>query len=101
MAKGYWVASVEIHDPEGYKAFVAANTAALAKFGGRFLVRGGAGETVEGKFRGHVVVIEFADHATALACYRSPEYAHALALRTAASAADFMIIEGYDGPQPG
>ena len=43
--------------------------------GARFLVRGGAGEAVEGKFRGRVVVIEFPDHAAALACYRSPEYA--------------------------
>ena len=101
MAKGYWVASVDVHDPEAYKAYVAANAVPFAKYGARFLVRGGAGEAVEGKFRGRVVVIEFPDHAAALACYRSPEYAHALALRTAASTADIMIIEGYEGPQPG
>ena len=101
MAKGYWVASVDVHDPEAYKAYVAANAVPFAKYGARFLVRGGAGEAVEGKFRARVVVIEFPDHAAALACYRSPEYAQALALRTAASEADLLIIEGYDGPQPG
>ena len=61
----------------------------------------GASETVEGAFRSRVVVIEFADHATALACYRSPEYQAALKLRTGASTADVILIEGYDGPQPG
>ena len=101
MAKGYWVASVDVHDAEAYKAYVAANAVPFAKYGAQFLVRGGAGEAVEGKFRARVVVIEFPDHAAALACYRSPEYAQALALRTAASTADIMIIEGYDGPQPG
>jgi len=101
MAKGYWIASVDVHDPEAYKAYVAANAVPFAKYGARFLVRGGTSETVEGAFRSRVVVIEFADHATALACYRSPEYQAALKLRTGASTADVILIEGYAGPQPG
>ncbi len=101
MAKGYWIASVDVHDPDAYKAYVAANAVPFAKYGARFLVRGGTSETVEGAFRSRVVVIEFADHATALACYRSPEYQAALKLRTGASTADVILIEGYDGPQPG
>jgi uncharacterized protein (DUF1330 family) len=46
------------------------------------------------------VVIEFDSYATALACYESPEYAAAIALRTGASEGDVVVVEGYDGPQP-
>jgi uncharacterized protein (DUF1330 family) len=46
-------------------------------------------------------VLEFADYETAKACYDSPEYKAAAAVRDEASKADIMIIEGYDGPQPG
>ena len=100
MPKGYWIVRLDVSDPEGYKAYVAANAAAFAKYGARFLVRGGKFERVEGDSRARNVVIEFPDHATALACYRSPEYAKALALRQGKAVADLIIIEGYDGPQP-
>jgi uncharacterized protein (DUF1330 family) len=101
MPKGYWIARVDVHDPEAYKAYVAANATAFAKFGARFIVRGGRSEAPEGNARSRNVVIEFKDYDTALACYRSPEYAVAKALREPASVADLLIIEGYDGPQPG
>lgn len=101
MAKGYWIAHVDVTDPEAYKDYVAANAAAFTKYAARFLVRGGDFETVEGAARARNVVIEFPDYAAALACYRSPEYQHAKALRSAASDGDVIIIEGYDGPQPG
>jgi len=100
MAKGYWIAHVDVSDAEGYKAYVSANAAAFAKFGGRFLVRGGRSEVKEGAPRSRHVVIEFADYATALACYESQEYRRARALRQAASTGDLVVLEGYDGPQP-
>jgi uncharacterized protein (DUF1330 family) len=100
MAKGYWVANVDITDPEGYKAYVAANAEPLRKYGARFLIRGGKSECVEGKLRSRLVVIEFADFATALECYRSPEYGKARKLRIGKSQADVVVIEGYDGVQP-
>ena len=100
MAKGYWIVRVDMADPEAYKAYIAANAEALRKFGARFLVRGGTHETVEGASRARNVVIEFKDYATALACYRSPEYAAAKAVRLGAGTGDFIVIEGYDGPQP-
>ena len=77
MAKGYWIARIDVSDPEGYKAYIAANAEAFRKFGAHFLVRGGKFEPVEGTSRERNVVIEFKDYATALACYRSPEYAKA------------------------
>ena len=100
MAKGYWIVRVDITDPEAYKGYVAANAEAFRKFGAHFLVRAGKYETVEGMSRARNVVIEFKDFATALACYRSPEYAAAKALRGGAASADIIVIEGYDGPQP-
>lgn len=101
MAKGYWVAHLDVTDSEGYKGYVARNGKAFAKYGARFLVRGGQFEAKEGRSRARNVVIEFKDYATALACYNSPEYAEALKYRMPPIAeGDVIVIEGYDGPQP-
>ena len=101
MPKGYWIAQVDVSDPEAYQAYMRENAVAFRKYGARFLVRGGRSEVVEGQARSRRVVLEFADYDTALACYRSPEYAKAIARRKDASTADIVVIEGYDGPQPG
>lgn len=101
MAKGYWVARIDVSDPEGYKAYVAANAEPLRKHGGRFLVRGGTSETVEGSSRSRNVVLEFADLATALACYRSPGYTAAIRLRDGRAVADLIAVEGVDPPPAG
>ncbi|MBC8037546.1 MAG: DUF1330 domain-containing protein [Rhizobiales bacterium] len=101
MPKGYWIARVDVRDEEAYKGYIAANAKALTKFGARFIVRGGPFENPEGVARGRNVVLEFPSYDAALACYRSAEYAGALAVRKAASQADVIIIAGYDGPQPG
>jgi uncharacterized protein (DUF1330 family) len=101
MAKGYWVARVDVTDPNGYHEYVTANATAFRKFGARFLVRGGRFETPEGTHRSRNVVLEFKDYDTAVACYHSPEYAAAKALRDGRAEADVLIIEGYDGQQPG
>ena len=100
MAKGYWIGRVDVTEPEGYKAYVAANAEPFRKYGAKFIVRGGTFDAVEGKSRSRNVVLEFKDYATALACYRSPEYKKAMALREGAADADIIVIEGYDGPQP-
>ncbi len=101
MAKGYWLGMVDVSDPAAYQAYVQANAVGFRRYGGRFLVRGGRSETMEGHARSRLVVIEFEDYATALACYRSPEYAAAILLRKDVSTADIVVIEGYDGAQPG
>ena len=100
MAKAYWIAHVDVHNPDGYQHYAAANPAIFKKFGGRFVVRGGNAEAVEGQSRARQVVIEFPDYATAMACYRSPEYQENVKRRQPHSVADLVIIEGYDGPQP-
>jgi uncharacterized protein (DUF1330 family) len=93
--KGYWIAHADITDPEGYKAYMAADMAPLGQFGARFLVRGGRQETVEGKLRGRCVVIAFPSFDAALGCYRSPEYQAASKLRQGRAEFDLIIIEGY------
>jgi uncharacterized protein (DUF1330 family) len=98
--KGYWVAFADVTDPEGYKAYMAENRNAFRKYGARFLTRGGQAETPEGKPRSRAVVIEFPSYAAAVECYRSPEYAKAMALRRGKSVMDLAIVEGYTGQQP-
>jgi uncharacterized protein (DUF1330 family) len=98
MAKAYWVARVDVHNEEGYKPYMAANPAIFRKFGGRFIVRGGKFNAMEGTSRSRNVVIEFSDYDTAMACYNSPEYQANIKVRQPHSNADLIIIEGYDGP---
>jgi len=100
MAKGYWIGRIDVHNGEGYKPYAAANAGIFRKYGGRFVVRGGKFESVEGTSRSRNVVIEFPDYATALACYQSPEYQANIKVRLPHSTGDLVIVEGYDGPQP-
>ena len=100
MPKGYWIPQIDISNPEGYKAYMAATPLAHEKYHGVALVRGGKMEIVEGRGRGRCVLREFPDFATALACYRSDEYRRAKPLRLSHSLCDFIVVEGYDGPQP-
>ncbi|HEY5305971.1 MAG TPA: DUF1330 domain-containing protein [Pseudolabrys sp.] len=100
MPKGYWIGRVDVTNDEGYKPYAAANAAIFKKFGGRYVIRAGKFESVEGGARSRNVVIEFPDYAAALACYRSPEYQENMKLRLPHSTADILVIEGYDGPQP-
>jgi len=99
--KGYWIGRVDVHDEALYMDYVRANADAFSKFGARFLIRGGRFETPEGEARSRNVVIEFPSYEAAVACYHSPEYAAAKAIRLPAAEGDIVIIEGYDGPQPG
>ena len=100
MPKGYWIAHVDVRNEDGYKPYAAANAAIFKKFGARFVIRAGKFECPEGNTRSRNIVVEFPDYATALACYRSPEYQANIRVRQPHSTADIIIIEGYDGPQP-
>lgn len=97
MAKAYWIAHVDVRDPEGYKDYVAAARPAFEKHGAKFLARGGAYEAMEGRGRGRNVVIEFPSFEAARSCYNSPEYQAAKAIRQKHAEAEMVIVEGYDG----
>lgn len=94
MAKGYWIARVDVRDPEGYKGYVAAAKPAFERYGAKFLARGGAYTAMEGVARGRNVVIEFASVDDAKACYNSPEYTEARAIRQKYADAEMVIVEG-------
>jgi uncharacterized protein (DUF1330 family) len=93
MAKGYWIVRVSVKDQAEYPAYLEAARSAFEKYGARFIVRGGQFECMEGVARERNVVVEFADVATAHACYQSEEYQRARAIRQRHADADFVIIE--------
>ena len=90
----YIIALITVTDPEGYKAY-ASQTAALAEaFGGRFLVKGGTQEVLEGDCPDRHVVIEFPDRKTALDWYNSDAYQRILPIALANSTRDLVIVDG-------
>jgi len=89
----YVIADVEVLDREAIKEYQKRVPETLAPFGGRFLVRGGACETLEGDWQPQrVVVIEFPDAASAKAWYNSPAYREVLPIRWRYSRARFLFI---------
>lgn len=101
MSKGYWIGRVDVSNPDAYQNYVKANAVPFAKFGAKFLVRGGNYRVAEGEARARNVVIEFPTYEAALQCWDSPEYQAAKAERDGHAVADIIIIEAYEGPQPG
>ena len=94
MAKGYWIARVDVRDPERYKDYVTAAKPAFEKYGAHFLARGGRYERLEGQVRARNVVIEFPSLEAAHDCYHSPEYQIAAAIRQEVADAEMVIVEG-------
>lgn len=97
MPKAYWVAHVDVADPDIYALYRDANAVAFAKYGARFVIRGAAQQQLEGQTRARTVVIEFPSLDAATACFHSPEYQAAKAIRDPISTADLVIVEGYEG----
>lgn len=97
MAKGYWLARLDVSDPDAYARYRELNGIAFAKYGGRFIVRGPAGLVAMGEPRAHNVVLEFDSYDAALACYHSPEYTAAKTYLAKVGAIDLVIVPGYEG----
>jgi uncharacterized protein (DUF1330 family) len=92
--KGYWMAMIDVRDPEVYKQYIKANAAAFAKYGAKFPVRAGRYASPEGPTGNRHVLVEFESYDAAVACYDSPEYQEASKYRLAASTGHFVIVEG-------
>jgi len=91
----YVIAEVEITNPAGYEPYRPLAGASVAQYGGRFIVRGGDAERLEGPGPApRLVVIEFPDVAAAKRWYNSPEYQAALPLRLANSRGQVFIVQG-------
>ena len=91
----YIVVQVDVKDPERYADYRTMVPPTLAKYGGRFIVRGGKTETLEGDWLpNRFVVVEFPSLEQAKAWWASPEYAEAKALRQATSETQMIVAEG-------
>lgn len=100
MPKGYWIAQIDVTDNDIYQGYRTAAKAALKKYGGRFLVRGGDVYASEGAIRSRIIVIEFPSIELAKQCFECPEYAAAKDIRLKSAKTDFIVVTGYDGEQP-
>lgn len=92
--KAYWIGRVNVTNPESYAKYAELAGPAIQKHGGRFLVRGGKHEILEGTGYPRNVVIEFDSLEKARTCYNSPEYGAALKHTIGASVRDIVIVEG-------
>ena len=91
----YVVATVEVTDQAAYDEYRKGVLATITKYGGKFLVRGGAVQRMEGnRDWNRVVVLEFASGAAAKTWYESPEYQPLAKLRQRASNSNLIIVEG-------
>jgi uncharacterized protein (DUF1330 family) len=91
----YVIADVRVTDPAAYEPYRPLAAASIARFGGRFIVRGGEASLLEGTPEPErIVVIEFPDAATARRWYHSDEYQTALKIRQAASHGRLILVEG-------
>lgn len=94
MAKGYWIARIDINEPERYKDYVAAAKPAFEKYGAVFLARGGPATALEGTARARNVVIEFPSAQAAIDCFHSPEYQIAAKIRQQVADGELVVVEG-------
>lgn len=91
----YIISDVTIRDREAFEAYRSRAAASIAAHGGRYLVRGGDVETLEGDWQpGPLIVVEFPDIETARRWYRSEEYAAALEVRDTALSRNLILVEG-------
>jgi len=91
----YIVAHIKVTDPAGFEAYRAAVPAVIDRYGGRYLIRGGAAHPLEGDWTvPRLVVIAFDSVEAARRFYESPEYQEILPLRLKASEGTLAIVEG-------
>ena len=96
MNKGYWIARVDVTNPDGYPDYVNTARPAFARHGAKFLARGGTTHSLGGKNRARNVVIEFPSVQHALDCYNSPEYQAAVKIRQKVADSELIIVEGVE-----
>ena len=91
----YLVADIDITDPAQFEQYKKLAPAAIAKYGGRYLIRGGAYEAVEGDWKPQrLTVVEFDSMEQAKAFYHSPEYQHAIKARAGAATMNMLLVQG-------
>ena len=92
----YVIVDVDSHDHAAYEEYKKLTPAAIKAYNGKFVVRGGKTETLEGDWKpGRIVVLEFPDAETAKKWWDSPEYNPAKAIRQRASTTQMILVEGF------
>ena len=96
--KGYLIVEAKVSDIAAYEIYKGLAQTAIARYGGRYLVRGGAAEILEGRWTDNprLVVVEFDSAEQAKACYRSPEYQAARKAREGAAEMNMLVVAGID-----
>jgi uncharacterized protein (DUF1330 family) len=98
MAAAYFIANIEVTDPAAFEEYRQKVSPLIAKFGGRYLVRGGEVRRLEGDLPiRRLVILEFPTVEAAERFYGSAEYAPLLKLRTASTRSDVVLASGYAG----
>ena len=96
---GYIIAEVQVTDPERYEEYRRQVEGTIAAYGGKYLVRGGQAEALEGAApRGRLVVLEFESYERAKAWYDSSEYAGPKQIRHDTSVGRLDLVDGYTMP---
>ena len=91
----YVIVDVSIHDPAGYEEYKKLTPASLLPFQGKFIVRGGKTDTLEGDWApGRIVVLEFPNATLARQWWDSEEYAPAKAIRQQHASTNMILVEG-------
>lgn len=100
MPKGYIIGHITVTDPVAYKDYVEKDTQILLASGGRFLVRGGTSEVVEGQAQERHVLFEFESYDAALASYHDPAYQEVAEIRRGSADSMIMVAMGNDEDLP-
>lgn len=94
--KGYWIAHIDVSDPQRYALYSDVYEDAFVRYGARYVVRGGNQHLREGEVKSRTVVVEFESLQAAVDCYESFEGQQAKALRTTFACSDLVIVEGFE-----
>ncbi|GGL50781.1 DUF1330 domain-containing protein [Wenxinia marina] len=94
MPKGYIIGHITVRDPEAYREYIERDTPILQALGGRFVVRGGQAQVMEGETFQRHVVIEFDSYQQALDAYNDPGYQEVADIRRRTADSVILVVEG-------
>jgi uncharacterized protein (DUF1330 family) len=93
----YVIVELEVTDPDEYAAYGKLAEASVARHGGRFIVRGGAHEVIEGNWAPRMIVLEFESLDAVRTWYRSEDYQACLPMRLNSATGRMIAVDGYAG----
>lgn len=93
----YLIVDIDVHDEAAYDTYRQQVPAVIEKYGGEYVVRGGAPENTEGDWHSErIVILRFADRQAATDFLNSPDYAPLLRIRQANASSRGLIVDGFE-----